>query len=100
MRERVGKLFGTNGVRGFANKDMDAALALRLGRALGSFLQPGDTVLVGRDTRTSGPMLQAALTAGLQSTGVHVRDAGQVTTPALQYRVKTSAGRFSAGAVI
>ncbi|HUR67890.1 MAG TPA: phosphoglucosamine mutase [Candidatus Thermoplasmatota archaeon] len=96
----MGKLFGTNGVRGYANKDMDVELAMRLGRALGSFLKPGDVVAVGRDTRTSGPMLMAALAAGLASTGVHVHDAGIVTTPALQYRVKTSGGRFAAGAVI
>ena len=95
----MGKLFGTNGVRGFANQDMNGELALKLGRALGTFLKQGDVVLVGRDTRTSGTMLVAALTAGLQSTGVSVVDAGIVTTPALQYRVKT-AQRFAAGAVI
>lgn len=95
----MGKLFGTNGVRGYANKDMNTKLAMDLGRALGSFLKPGDKVLVGRDTRTSGPMLVAALTAGLQSTGVHVHDAGIVPTPALQYAVKTT-GKFAAGAVV
>jgi phosphomannomutase/phosphoglucomutase len=89
----MGKLFGTNGVRGFANKpDMDAQLALDLGRALGTFLKPGDTVYAGRDTRTSGLMIGQALTAGLASTGVHVRHCGVVTTPALQYAVKTSGG--------
>ncbi len=97
---RLGKLFGTNGVRGFANKDMNPELALRLGRSLGTFLKPGDTVLVGRDTRTSGTMLIAALASGLQSAGVNVKDAGIVTTPALQYRVKTSQGKFAAGAVV
>ncbi|MEA3202190.1 MAG: phosphomannomutase / phosphoglucomutase [Thermoplasmata archaeon] len=96
----MGKLFGTNGVRGFANQDMNAELALKLGRSLGSFLQKGDTVLVGRDTRTSGPMLVASLSAGLQSAGVHVHDAGEVTTPALQYAVKTGKGRYAAGAVV
>ncbi len=96
----MGKLFGTNGVRGFANQDMNAELALRLGRSLGSYLKKGDTVLVGRDTRTSGPMLVAALSAGLQGAGVHVHDAGEVTTPALQYAVKTSKGRYAAGAVV
>lgn len=94
----MGKLFGTNGVRGFANHDMNAELALRLGRALGAHLKQGDRVLVGRDTRTSGPMLAAAFSAGLQSAGVHVHDAGVVPTPALQHRVKTSGGRFAAGA--
>ena len=94
----MGKLFGTNGVRGYANQDMNAELALRLGRALGAHLKKGERVLVGRDTRTSGPMLAAAFSAGLQAAGVHVHDAGVVTTPALQYRVKTSGGRFAAGA--
>ena len=95
----MGKLFGTNGVRGYANKDMNAELAMKLGRALGSFLKPGDSVLVGRDTRTSGTMLAAALSAGLQSAGVHVHDAGIVPTPALQYCVKTTK-KFAAGAVV
>lgn len=94
----MGKLFGTNGVRGYANQDMNADLALKLGRALGAHLNKGESVLVGRDTRTSGPMLAAAFSAGLQSAGIHVHDAGVVTTPALQYRVKTSGGRFAAGA--
>src|SRR5581483_530157 len=97
---QVGKLFGTNGVRGFANQDMNAELALKLGKALGAFLKPGDTVAVGRDTRTSGTMLVSALAAGLQSQGLHVADAGEVTTPALQYAVKTARGRFAAGAVV
>lgn len=96
----MGKLFGTNGVRGYANQDMNSELAMKLGLALGSFLKEGDTVLIGRDTRTSGPMLSSALAAGLQATGVNVRDCGVVPTPALQYRVKTSGGRFAAGAVI
>ena len=96
----MGKLFGTNGVRGFANQDMNGELAMRLGRALGAHLRQGESVLLGRDTRTSGPMLAAAFAAGLQSAGVHVHDAGVVTTPALQYRVKTSGGRFAAGAIV
>jgi phosphomannomutase/phosphoglucomutase len=96
----MGHLFGTNGVRGYANKDMNVELAMDLGRALGSFSKPGESVLVGRDTRTSGPMLVSALTAGLQSAGIHVHDAGIVTTPALQYAIKTRAGRFAAGAVV
>ena len=61
----MGKMFGTNGVRGFANKDMSVDLALDLGRALGSTLEAGATVMIGTDTRTSNAMLSAALTAGL-----------------------------------
>ncbi len=95
----MGRLFGTNGVRGFANKEgMNAELALRLGRSLGSFLPQGSSVLVGADTRTSGPLLQSALTAGLLSVGIRVRDAGITPTPALQYAVKH--GDFAAGIVI
>lgn len=96
----MGKLFGTNGVRGYANEDMNAELAMKLGHALGTFLNEGDTVLVGRDTRTSGPMLSNALIAGLQAAGVSVRDCGVVPTPALQLRVKHSNGKFAAGAVV
>ncbi len=95
----MGKLFGTNGVRGVANADMSPELALALGKALGTVLPEGSLVLVGRDTRTSGPMLAGALAAGLASAGVRVLDAGVCPTPALQYRVKSS-GRFAAGAVV
>src|SRR5688500_8722670 len=86
----MGKMFGTNGVRGFANKDMSVDLALDLGRALGSTLDACATVMIATDTRTSNAPLAAALSAGLLATGVRVRDAGVVTTPALQYAVKTS----------
>lgn len=95
----MGKLFGTNGVRGYANQDMSPELALKLGKSLGSFLPAGARVLVGRDTRTSGPMLVDALTAGLLSTGAQVSDAGVVPTPALQWRVK-SGGDFEAACIV
>src|SRR6478736_6666683 len=63
--------FGTDGVRGVANTELTPELVLALGRAAARVLG-GGTFLVGRDTRMSGPMLQAALTAGLESAGADV----------------------------
>ncbi len=94
----MGKLFGTNGVRGYANQDMNAELALHLGQSLGTFLPQGSSVLIGTDTRTSGHLLKSALSAGLLSAGIRVCDAGVTPTPALQYAVKH--GAHAAGIVI
>ena len=93
------RLFGTDGVRGIANRDLTPELALRLGRAAGHVLGgPGHRVVVGRDTRRSGRMLESALAAGLCSVGIEVRLVGHVPTPGLAYI--TRAQGFSAGAVI
>jgi phosphoglucosamine mutase len=95
----VTKLFGTDGVRGIANEDLTSELALRLGRAAGHVLGgPGHRVVVGRDTRRSGRMLESALAAGLCSVGIEVRLVGHVPTPGLAFITQTE--RFSAGAVI
>jgi len=86
MRETRGRLFGTDGARGLANADLTAALALRIGRAFGGWIaaqEPSAQVLLARDTRVSGPMLSAAVAAGLCSAGVQVVDCGVLTTPAL-----------------
>ncbi|MDX6556402.1 MAG: phosphoglucosamine mutase [Miltoncostaeaceae bacterium] len=91
-------LFGTDGVRGVANRDLTPELALALGRAVGSRLAPGARVLVGRDTRLSGPMLEAALAAGLASAGVEVLLGGVLPTPAIAELV--GAAGAAAGAVI
>ena len=85
-------------MRGVANRDLTPELALALGRALGGRLGAGATVLVGRDTRRSGPMLEAALAAGLASTGVHVELGGVLPTPAVAELV--SRGGATAGVVI
>ncbi|WP_308916713.1 phosphoglucosamine mutase [Jannaschia sp. LMIT008] len=83
------KLFGTDGVRGRANAgNMTAAMALRLGAAAGRyFRRVGDSaahrVVIGKDTRQSGYMLETALTAGLTSTGMNVLLLGPVPTPAV-----------------
>jgi len=93
------RLFGTDGIRGVANLDLTAELALRLGRAAGHVLGgAGHSVVIGRDTRRSGRMLESALAAGLCSVGMEVRLVGHVPTPGLAYLAKTD--QFVAGAVI
>ncbi len=89
------QLFGTNGVRGVVGESMTPGLVLRIGQALGA-MRPG-TIAIGRDTRTSGPMLVHALKAGLMAAGCDVVDCGVLPTPALQYIVRDT---FAAGAMI
>jgi len=76
--------FGTDGVRGVANADLTPELVVALGRAAARVLA-GERFLVGRDTRISGPLLQAALTAGLAAEGADVVDAGVLPTPGLAW---------------
>ena len=93
------RLFGTDGVRGVANLDLTPELALGLGRAAGQVLGgPGHAVIIGRDTRRSGRMLESALAAGLCSVGMDVRLAGHIPTPGLAYLARTE--DVVAGAVI
>lgn len=88
--------FGTDGVRGEANAELTPELVLALGRAAARVLGAGAFV-VARDTRRSGPMLQAALAAGLASEGAEVVDAGVLPTPGVAYLCSQ---RGVAGAVI
>jgi phosphoglucosamine mutase len=87
------KLFGTDGVRGEANAwPMTAAMALRLGAAAGRhFGRPGgaNRVVIGKDTRLSGYMLENAMTAGLTSTGMNVLLLGPVPTPAVGFLTRS-----------
>ena len=92
------RLFGTDGVRGVANRDLTPELAMAIGRALGARLQGGSRVAIGRDTRRSGPMLEAALAAGLASAGADVALLGVLPTPAVAELVAGSDA--VAGAVI
>lgn len=93
------RLFGTDGVRGVANLDLTPELALRLGRAAGHVLgAQGREVIIGRDTRRSGRMLESALAAGLCSVGMNVRLVGHIPTPGLAYLARTE--DVIAGAVI
>jgi phosphoglucosamine mutase len=88
------KLFGTDGVRGRANSHpMTAEMALRLGAAAGEYFHSdghnGHRVVIGKDTRRSGYMLETALTAGLTSTGMNVLLLGPVPTPAVGYLTRS-----------
>ena len=83
----MGKYFGTDGVRGVANADLTPELAYAIGRAGAAVIghdQPMDKpIVVGRDTRLSGPMLEGAIVAGITSTGRNVVQLGIVPTPAV-----------------
>jgi phosphoglucosamine mutase len=83
----MSRLFGTDGVRGIANKELTPQLAFELGRAGACLLSGGGrpVIVVGRDTRISGTMLEAALSAGICSMGGKVLLAGVVPTPAVAY---------------
>jgi phosphoglucosamine mutase len=86
----MGRLFGTDGVRGVANRELTAELALALGaaaaRRLASSGEPGRRVaVIGRDPRASGEMLEAAVIAGLTSQGVDALRVGVLPTPAVAY---------------
>lgn len=89
------RLFGTNGVRGVIGDSMNPQLAMKIGMALAS--ERGPVIALGRDTRTSGPALSSAVSAGLLACGADVVDLGVLPTPALQYIVKN---HFDAGAVV
>lgn len=87
----MGKYFGTDGVRGIANEQLTPELAFKLGR-FGGYVLTKDTnkpkVLIGKDTRISGSMLEGALTAGLLSIGAEVMRLGVITTPGVAYLTK------------
>jgi len=94
----LGRLFGTDGVRGVVGRDLTPELALRLGRAIGAFFGRGSRVLVGRDVRSGGSMLKNAVVAGLLAEGVKVYDAGLIPTPGLQYNV--GRGPYDGGVMV
>lgn len=83
------RLFGTNGVRGVVNEDMNIELASSLGMAIGTYLG-GGKVAIGTDIRTSNEMLKSAVISGLLATGSSIVDLGVVPTPVIQYFVKNS----------
>ncbi len=96
----MAKLFGTDGIRGVANQDLTPELAFRIGRIAASLLREGDhpVILVGRDTRLSGGMLESSLAAGIASAGVDVHLLGIATTPAVSYITRSN--KAMAGVVI
>jgi phosphoglucosamine mutase len=97
----VGRLFGTDGVRGLANRDLTAELALDISVAAahvlgdaGALSAKRPTAIVGRDPRASGEFLEAAVVAGLASAGVDVYRVGVLPTPAIAYLVKVRDADF------
>lgn len=96
----MGRLFGTDGVRGLANGDLTAQLALELSQAAASVLTRGrhadelkakgqrPRAVIGRDPRVSGQFLSSAVAAGLASSGIDVLDAGVIPTPAIALLVR------------
>lgn len=98
----MGRLFGTDGVRGIANKELTPELAFKIGQAGAYVLTKNSgerpSILVGKDTRISGDILECALTAGLCSVGAKVVSVGVIPTPAIAYLVKECG--FSAGVMI
>jgi len=87
------KYFGTDGIRGIANKTLTPEFAFNLGRILGHVLKKSDeekvNVLIGRDTRISGELLEYSLISGLLSIGANVMRLGVVSTPAVAYLTKS-----------
>lgn len=100
----MGKYFGTDGVRGIANKELTPELAFKLGRCGGYVLSQHEEaskklrVLVGRDTRISGELLEQALVAGLLSVGIEVFKLGVISTPGVAYLTRLQ--KASAGVMI
>lgn len=98
----MGRLFGTDGARGVANTEITCELAMQIGRAAAMVLTENlahrPRVLIGMDTRASGEMLEAALTAGFCSVGADVCLLGVLPTPAVAYLVK--AYGYDAGVMI
>ena len=99
----MARLFGTDGVRGLANQDITAELALNLSVAVahelggqGAFGGKRATAVVGRDPRASGEFLSSAVMAGFASAGVDVLDAGVLPTPAIAYLVSRMSAEMGA----
>ncbi len=88
-RLAVPRLFGTNGIRGIAGKEINASFAYQLGSSVG-ILFPRGRVAVGMDGRLSGPMLREGLVSGILAQGKDVEDYGLVSTPALEFLVKNN----------
>lgn len=101
----MGKYFGTDGVRGIANKELTPELAFKIGRCGGYVLcqhtensNKKPQVLVGRDTRISGQLLEQALISGLLSVGIEVLQLGVISTPGVSYLTRTQ--KAAAGVMI
>lgn len=95
----MGKYFGTDGVRGIANEKLTSRLAYRIGRYLGQYRDGKKTkILIGRDTRLSGTLLDCALISGVTTSGGDVYELGVTTTPSISYLVEN--GDYDFGVMI
>ena len=98
----MGKLFGTDGIRGVVGENLTADMAYRVGQAVGMVLmeEKGSrpTVVIGKDTRISSDMLESALMAGICDVGGDVKPVGTIPTPAVAYLTREE--QADAGIVI
>ena len=97
----MGRLFGTNGIRGVVNQDMNAKFCLEISSAIGTYFRKkfsSPKIAIGTDARLSNSMLRSAVAAGLLATGCKVVDIGIVPSPVVQYTVKKK--DFAAGIII
>lgn len=97
----MGKLFGTDGIRGVANKELSTDLAYKTGLALGHSIMSRNLenrVIIGRDTRISGTLIESAMVSGLMSMGVNVDIGGVMPTPCVAYLTRNFG--YGAGVVI
>ncbi|MEZ0393542.1 MAG: phosphoglucosamine mutase [Desulfurococcaceae archaeon] len=92
------RLFGTDGVRGIVGRELTPDFVLRLASAIGAFFGEGTRILIGRDVRAGGQMIERIVSAALLASGARVYEAGLVPTPALQYAVKSES--FDGGVMI
>jgi len=95
----MGKLFGTDGVRGIVNKDLTPELAFNLASSICETFGKGSTFLIGRDVRLGGEVLFSAIISGLTSTGCQPYDGGLAPTPAIQYNIRKN-DMFDGGIII
>ena len=91
-------IFGTDGIRGIFDKEINYDLAYRIGKALGLILEKNDPVIIGRDTRNSGEIILEAISRGIQESGKEFINIGICPTPAIPFLIKQA--KFSGGIMI
>ncbi len=94
----MGKLFGTNGIRGVVNEELNPEFVVKVGLAIGTYFG-GKRIAIGRDSRKGGEAIKEIISGALMATGNEVVDLGMLPTPALQYYVKEKRG-IDAGVMI
>src|SRR3989344_560215 len=83
----MSKLFGTSGIRGLYGKELTLDLALKVGKAVGTYAEEGE-VVIGRDPRTSSLAIENVVVSGIESTGVSAVRTGMVPTPTLAFAAR------------